>query len=159
MYILTNRTRTPYVRVTNGLESRMYEHRNKLVPGFTLAPAVNPPPRLALAYACATMSLCSHSPAHDNRAPLQQGDETVAAFGPYAADIREAAALGAPGGVASLQYQRRPNRSKAASNQPPSRLRDSQIQVRPATDRVKMGQFHEFSAPNYPGPVPHPSAA
>ena len=32
VYLLTNRTRTLYVGVTNDLERRVYQHRSKLVP-------------------------------------------------------------------------------------------------------------------------------
>ncbi len=35
VYILTNRSRTFYVGVTNNLERRLYEHQHKLIEGFT----------------------------------------------------------------------------------------------------------------------------
>ena len=35
VYILTNATHRLYVGVTNDLQRRMYEHKNKLAPGFT----------------------------------------------------------------------------------------------------------------------------
>lgn len=35
VYILTNRSHTLYVGVTNNLEHRVFQHKQKLVPGFT----------------------------------------------------------------------------------------------------------------------------
>ena len=41
VYIITNKSRTLYTGVTKNLERRVYEHKNKLVPGFTARYNIN----------------------------------------------------------------------------------------------------------------------
>jgi len=41
VYILASLSRTLYTGVTNNLERRMYQHRNKLTPGFATSYRVN----------------------------------------------------------------------------------------------------------------------
>ncbi len=41
VYILTNKSRTLYTGVTNELKRRVYQHKHKLVPGFTLKYNIN----------------------------------------------------------------------------------------------------------------------
>ena len=35
VYIITNKSGSLYIGVTNNLERRMYQHKHKLIPGFT----------------------------------------------------------------------------------------------------------------------------
>ncbi len=41
VHMMTNRTRTLYVGMTNDLERRVHEHRNRLLPGFTSRYAID----------------------------------------------------------------------------------------------------------------------
>jgi putative endonuclease len=40
-YILASRSRVLYVGITNDLQRRVYQHKNKLIPGFTCKYNVN----------------------------------------------------------------------------------------------------------------------
>jgi len=42
VYIMTNRSRTLYTGVTSDLERRVYEHKRKLVPGFSARCRITP---------------------------------------------------------------------------------------------------------------------
>jgi len=35
VYIMTNKSGTPYVGMTNNIKKRIYDHKEKLIPGFT----------------------------------------------------------------------------------------------------------------------------
>ena len=41
VYIMTNKSKTLYVGVTNNLKHRVYQHKQKLVPGFTAKYKIN----------------------------------------------------------------------------------------------------------------------
>ena len=41
VYIMTNRSGTLYTGVTNDLKRRVYEHKHKLIPGFTSKYAID----------------------------------------------------------------------------------------------------------------------
>ncbi|GAB4129809.1 MAG: GIY-YIG nuclease family protein [Ignavibacteriales bacterium] len=41
IYIMTNKSRTLYTGVTNNLQRRVYEHKEKLIPGFTAKYNIN----------------------------------------------------------------------------------------------------------------------
>jgi putative endonuclease len=41
VYLLANKSRTLYVGVTSNLTKRLYEHKNKLMPGFTSKYCIN----------------------------------------------------------------------------------------------------------------------
>jgi len=41
VYIMTNKSKTLYIGVTNNLNHRVYQHKQKLVPGFTSKYKIN----------------------------------------------------------------------------------------------------------------------